>query len=103
MLRDGVGDLIAIRDLLTTELQRIEDGEQMRVSPDRWEAALVNSWSTCGLSGAIWEDATVASGHHPEHCPLCNSRIARDPNALDEGYLDGEVVEGKVDEAELVN
>jgi hypothetical protein len=102
MLRDGVGDLIAIRDLLTTELQRIEDGEQMRVSPDRWEAALVNVMEHLHLSGAIWEDATVASGHHPEHCPLCHSRIARDPNALEEGYLDGEVVE-EVDEVELVD
>ena len=102
MLRDGVGDLIAIRDLLTSELQRVEQGEPMRITSERWEAALINVLEHLQLSGAIWQDATVASGHHSEHCPLCNSRIARDPNALDEGYLDGDAVED-VDEVELVN
>lgn len=93
ILRDSVGGLISIREFLDAELQRIEDGEKMRISAQRWETALVNVMEVLQLAGALWHDATVASGEHPQHCPLCNSRIARDPNTLDEGYLDAEVVE----------
>lgn len=102
ILRDGVGGLISIREFLDAELQRVEAGEELKISAQRWESALVNVKEVLALAGALWHDATVASGEHPQHCPLCNSRIARDPNALEEGYLDGEVVE-EVDDVELVN
>lgn len=92
-LRDSVSALIGIQSFLKDELERLEDGVETRIAAERWGAALKNVVEVLLLAGSVWHDASVTSGHHPEHCPLCGSRTARDPQALDEGYLEGEVVE----------
>jgi hypothetical protein len=49
------------------------------------------------VAGAVWHDLTAIFDVPPEQCPLCGERIARDPHALDEGYIEGDAEEEVVD------
>ena len=85
-LRDAVGDLLAVRGFMQTEIERQERGEVTKIPAERWPLVGSNVFEVIAVSGALWHDMATALGHPPEHCPLCGGRTERPPDALSEGY-----------------
>ena len=88
-----MGDLLSIRSFMQAELDRDERGDPTRIPTERWPLVGNNVFEVIAVAGALWHDMATALGRPPEHCPLCGERTERPPNALVEGYVDGEVID----------
>lgn len=101
-LRDAISVLLGIRSFMQDELGRRDRNESTRIPLGRWPDVGLNVRELVEVSGGLWHDLAVALGEHPEHCPLCGERTARDPHALEEAYIDVDVVE-ESDDDDLVS
>lgn len=93
VLRDSVGALFGVRTHMREDLRRRDQGEEVKVPPERWPAVGTNLREVIYVAGDIWHDLAAALDEAPEHCPLCGERTVRDPHALDEGYIDADAEE----------
>lgn len=92
-LRDAISVLLGIRSFMRDELRRQEQGEATHIPLGRWPEVGLNLRELIEAAGAIWDEMGEAFGGKVEHCPLCGERVAVDPHALDEGYIDVEAFE----------
>lgn len=101
-LRDTIGVLFDIRTFMRGEVSTREHGEPGRIPPERWAEVQRNLHELIHVAGALWHDLTAIFDVPPEQCPLCGARIARDPHALDQGYIDSDAEETIVVDALVV-
>lgn len=93
-LRESVNALLDIRAFIREELDRQERKEEARIPADRWPEVAHNVGEALAVSAQVWFELASAAGRDPEHCPLCGSRTAREPNALTSGTMGAEVADG---------
>ncbi|HEX8101633.1 MAG TPA: hypothetical protein VF533_03405 [Solirubrobacteraceae bacterium] len=92
-LRDSISVLFDVRTFMRGEVARRQRGEEGRIPVERWADVQRNLHELIHVGGALWHDLTAIFDAPPEQCPLCGERIARDPRALDEGYIESDAEE----------
>ncbi|MCW2979603.1 MAG: hypothetical protein JWO14_1330 [Solirubrobacterales bacterium] len=92
-LRDLMDVLFVIDRDVETERGRRINGEPDTTSPQAWLGLTRNVREVLEAGQGLFRDLSDLAGEPMESCPLCGERLTVESLKLDEGYIDGEVVD----------
>jgi hypothetical protein len=92
-LRDLLDVLFVIGREVEAERTRRSAGEPSRITPSNWPALAQNVREILEVGQSLFSDLAELMDHPMESCPLCGERLHAASSRLDEGYIDGDVIE----------
>jgi hypothetical protein len=92
-LRAGIDVLLSLRHQLEDAQRRATEDLSPTIPPARWPALAKNVRETLEVAQILYRDLGDAMGEPVDSCPLCGERLMHVTHALDEGYVDADVVE----------
>ncbi|HEY2334956.1 MAG TPA: hypothetical protein VGH58_08120 [Solirubrobacterales bacterium] len=92
-LRDLLDVLFVIGREVEAERTRQGRGEPSQIAASNWPALAKNVREILETGQGIFSDLADLMDHPMESCPLCGERLHAASTRLDEGYIEGDVIE----------